>query len=369
MSEVLINFGLSLENIFLPFLFIILPFLSFTIPMSFMFAVFIAFSRLSSDGEYAGLLAAGYSLARALVPVAICGFVLFVVAALMTAYLEPWGRREFVQFYHRKAQTELDNLVRYKLQPGVFVDNFLGYVLYAETISDDRSKLENVMLAPDKSAPAEDAFTLLAPSGSVTGTVEKGDLKLSFNYGIVYATTPTSSGSTVMRFKRAELDILRIFQDQILGADQSKQDYRSFGPKKLSEYILELRHEVGSIRYKNHYRKAWYLFHRRIGLPFATLTLALFAMILGVQDPRGSKNSAWFGVILAIILSYVLVEFFRWLAVEGHLGAPWAAWLPNVLLLTTGLFLVWQKNRLPPSESVLNPRYYPLLRRFYEGRP
>ena len=45
LSEVLVTFGLTLENILLPFLFIMVPFLAFTIPIAYMFAVLLAFSR------------------------------------------------------------------------------------------------------------------------------------------------------------------------------------------------------------------------------------------------------------------------------------------------------------------------------------
>src|SRR6476469_9546709 len=109
LSEVLVTFGLSLENVFLPFLYIILPFIHLTIPMAYLFAVMLTFGRLSADGEYPELLAAGYSLARAAVPVLMLGVILYGVATASALNLEPWGRREMVQFLYRKTQTELDN--------------------------------------------------------------------------------------------------------------------------------------------------------------------------------------------------------------------------------------------------------------------
>ena len=38
-------------------------------------------------------------------------------------------------------------------------------------------------------------------------------------------------------------------------------------------------------------------------------------------------------------------------------SAPVAAWLPNAALLLFGWFLMYQKNRLPPSESPLDPQH------------
>ena len=115
------------------------PFLTFTIPIAFMFAVLIAFSRIASDGEFSAMLASGYSLKRAAKPVLILAGILYIIATYCALNFEPWGRRETVQFYHRKTQTELDNMIKVKIKPGVFVDDFLGYVIYAENISQDSS--------------------------------------------------------------------------------------------------------------------------------------------------------------------------------------------------------------------------------------
>jgi lipopolysaccharide export system permease protein len=94
LTEVLAAFGLSLENIFLPFLYIVLPFMSFNIPIAYLFAVMISFGRLSADGEWAALLASGYSLARAAIPVMIIAGFLYGLGLLCSMHLEAWGRRE-----------------------------------------------------------------------------------------------------------------------------------------------------------------------------------------------------------------------------------------------------------------------------------
>src|SRR5690606_34243750 len=88
LSELLITFGLTLENIFLPFLYLMLPFISQTIPIAYLFAVFLTFGRLSADGEYPALLAAGFSLRRAALPVLLVATTLYGAAALSALHLE-----------------------------------------------------------------------------------------------------------------------------------------------------------------------------------------------------------------------------------------------------------------------------------------
>jgi lipopolysaccharide export system permease protein len=359
LSEVLVTFGLSLENVFLPFLYIILPFISLTIPMAFLFAVVLTFGRLSNDGEYAALLAAGYSLRRASRPVMLTAVVLYFIAAASALNLEAWGRRELVQFLYRKTQSELDNMVKYKMQSGVFLDDFLGYVIYAEKISSDRTKFENVMIAPG-SDNKKDNFTMLAPSGSISGSVETEDLMLSLDYGVAYSVRPGTDKTSILKFTRAEIDLLRVFREQITGGEAAEDDFRSYRPFELVEFIDKLKTDPK--RDEGVFRRASYLLHSRIGSPFAVITFAFFGMVLGVSDPRRGKSAAYIGAIGTIIAGYILMMAFKWLAEAGHLSPVAAAWLPNLLLFSFGLFLVYQKNRLPPSEGTLDPQNLPFLR-------
>lgn len=358
LSDVLVAFGLSFENILLPFLFIMLPFLGFTIPIAFMFAVLLAFSRLSSDGEFTAMLASGYSLRRALMPVMILGAGLYLVAVYSSIYFEPWGRRETVAFYHRKTQTQLDNIIKFKLKSGVFLNDFLGYVLYAERISADRSEFENVMLAPGLNQESQ-KFTLLAPEGYIHGSVESGNLRMSFKNGMIMSKQTGADDMSLVKFKQAEIDLLRIFQEQILGPDSGGDDYRSFGPLDLWSFIQEEKTKNITGEASGDLLKAEFLFFQRLALPFSCITFALFAVVLGIGDERRGKGVGYTGAIFTIIVGYVLLMFFKFLAEKGTLSPAFAAFAPNILLLVSGIFLVYQKNRLPPSESTIDPRYIP----------
>ena len=366
LSELLVTFGLTLENVLLPFLFVLVPFLSFTIPMALMFAVLLSFSRMSADGEFTGMLAAGYSLKKACVPVFLVSLFLYGVTTVCALYIEPWGHREKNAFYKRKAQTQLDNMIKVKMKSGVFLDNFLGYVLYAENISKDRSRLDNVLLAPGPTMKGQN-FSLLAPSASVSGSVESGDLVMSFDYGVIYSTTFDTDEVSVVKFKRAQLDLLRLFQEQIFGSMDGRQDYRSLNPGPLRQYIKEMSQKSDPAS-RNKYLKSNYLFYQRFGTPFAIFFFAFFAVVLGIQDERRGKNHGYLGAILGIIVSYIIVMAFRNRAEAGVISAPLAVWVPNVLLVGFSVFLVYQKNRLPPSESTLDPKYIPLLRYFVKKR-
>lgn len=361
LSEVLITFGLSLENILLPFLFILMPFVAITIPIALLFAILLAFSRMSADGEYAAMLASGYSLRRALVPVMTITMGAYLIATFSAVYFEAWGRRETIQFYHRKTQAELDNMIRYRMKAGVFLDDFLGYVLYAENISPDRTRFDNVLLAPGRENQNQH-FTLLAPSASISGSVDAGDLRMSFDYGLIYTTRPHATDVSVVKFKRAEIDLLRIFRDQVFGSDSVESDYRSYNPRQLWNFLGKIS-ESQEPKDKEAYLKARYLFHQRFSMPFACVFFALFAMVFGINDERRGKNHGFLAASLAVVVGYIVMMSFKFLSEKGHLPAPLGAWLPNLILTSIAGFLLYQKNRLPPSESAFDLRHIPVLRK------
>lgn len=349
LTELLVAFGVSLENIFLPMVYTVLPFIPFNIPIAFLFAVLLAFGRFSADGEYAGLLACGYPLRRAAIPVGILAVILFLTGVIAGSHLEPWGRRELVRFIYDKSKNEVDNMVRFKIQPGVFTDNFLGYTFYAEGISSDRTRLTNVMLSPPSGS--RQSFTILAPSGSITGRADTGDLKMSLEGGQAFSQAADKLNGSLVKFRRAEFDLLRLFREQLVEADVGEEDYRALGPGDLLNYINKI--SVAEPRDEGQVIRARYLFHNRIASPFSVFFFGMFGMVLGIVDPRSQKNRAYAGAISAIIVGYVFMMGFKWLADRAYIDAFWAAWAPHLILFATGAFLLYQKNRLPPSEPVL----------------
>jgi lipopolysaccharide export system permease protein len=349
LSEVLVAFGLTAENVLLPFLYIILPFMTVIIPISLVFAVMMAFARFSADGEYAAFLATGFSLKRAAVPVLAVAFALYLVGTACAMYLEAWGRREFVQFQYRKTQSELDSLIKFKMQEGVFLADFIGYIIYSEKISKDRTKLTNVLVAPGGYAKDGDFF-MIAPQAEITGSVEKGELRMIFHDGSTFSTNSEQKTSTVAKFGSADIDLLRVFQQQIFGDDYAKDDYRSYPPEELIAFVKKQRRID---RKSSLYWKSSFLLYSRVSNPFSAFAFALFGMVLGIQDARRGKGSAYVWTIVAVMLSYVFAMAFKWLGENGHMSTMLAAWVPQVILLMAAIFLVYQRNRLPPGESML----------------
>lgn len=361
-SDFLLAFGLSFENIVLPIVFIVTPFLTFTIPISLLFALMLSFSRLSADGEYTAMLACGMGLKRILSPVAVLTVILLAASVYSGAFLESWGRREYLEFRFKKTQTELDNLIRSKMQSKVFVEDFLGYTFYADEVGPKKENYKNVFISPKNVTAGKGMSAISAPRAVIKGSVEEESLKMTLFNGVSYSSTLKGEKTTVSTFEKLDVDILRLFKQQIFGSDTQGQDFRSFSTAQLYQYLKGLE-QIGEVEGKKYF-KPKYLFHTRISSGFNAIVFAFFGIVLGITDQRRGKGMAYTYAVGTVILSYVFVTSFKGSAETGELNAALAAWFPLVVQMLFGLFLLYQKNRLPPSEAVLAPSNIPLLNRW-----
>lgn len=342
------TFGLSAENILLPFLYIILPFLPVIFSVAYLFAVVTVTARLSVDGEITALQSKGLSLLRfALAPLLI-GVVVSAVSTACAIYFESWGRREFVQFVYRKTHIEIDNVLHTKLQPGVFLHDFLDYVLYAEKISADRTTLSNVLVA--SSRESRNKFVLLARQATMKGSIVGGDLKVRFSDGFIYTLTDDSGDIATSTFKAGELDLLEVFHKEILGNPTAEDDFRSYPPAQLWSYVASLR--AAPQGQEETLAKAEYLWHSRWANSLVVISFALLGVILGLHDPRSVREPIFIKSVATVIFSMSWVSLFRWLAEHSLIDAIWAAWLPQLLLLGFSVFALLQRNRLPATQSL-----------------
>lgn len=354
-------FGFSLENLLLPFLFIIAPFLSLMIPVSYLFGTMIAFMRLSADNEYAVLLSAGMSLRRAMAPVFFLSLAVFVSAIFASTTLEAWGRREFDRFLFRKTKTEIDNMIRLKIQEATFVDNFLGYIFYTEKIGPSRIDYEKVLIAPMRESKESD-FVLTAARANIEGSAKDGVLHMVLHNGVSYSYDEKKNEVSTLQFERAELDLLRAFREKVFGNERVDEDYRSYSIGRLYDFVSKLQKDPA--REKNgEFLRSRYLLHSRLANPFIVFIFALMGVIIGIHDSRKQKNWSYFLAILATMSILVCIVFFRWVAEQGIIIAPIAAWLPFGIFSVISGFLFYQKNRLPISENILSPRNFPFLGR------
>src|SRR3990172_6184330 len=141
--EIAVIYGIGPSFIFW-FLASVTPaFLIYTIPVSFLIAVLVAFTRLSSDSEITAMKASGLSLFTMMRPVVAIALVAYSVTLLFMLYVFPWG--------NLSAKRLIFDTARQKITAGIeektFYDRFKGVVLYVDRVSSKTGEMEGIFVS------------------------------------------------------------------------------------------------------------------------------------------------------------------------------------------------------------------------------
>jgi len=349
--EVLSQFGLNIENVLLPLIFLVVTFLPLTIPLAFLFAIVIVLNQSQQNGELTAIQALGVSPMNLAKPLLVFAVLLFGFGAVTGLYLDPWGQKEFRKFFIKKSQTEIDSLVKVQLRPGIFTDRFINHVFYAGKIDRDNLKFTNLVITPKSQSASP--FVLFASSGQITGSVESGSLKFMLKNPYTYSYSEGYKKLSTSHAKSMELDLLKIFQSEIVGR-QGRLNYTTFFPGELQTYYQE----KNSLLLQEQQKKnpdlkvikklkrssygANYLWHFRLAGSFIVFGFSMLGLrfVLG-ENVRG-RSYLFVKVIGLVLLTYFLIMAMRWLAESGLVDAGVAVWTANILVTLFGLWKIRQ---------------------------
>jgi lipopolysaccharide export system permease protein len=342
LTDLVISRGVPLADVSRMIMYLMPSFLVFTIPMAFLLAVLMAFGRLSADNEITVMKAGGISLMQLMPPVLLCG----LMAALLTLGAStigvPWGNSAFKSLSFNVVKQNVSATIREK----VFWDEIPGIVMYTEHFDEERRALKGVLIhdGRDLNRP----LTIFAANGVLGGAAAQHDIRLVLNNGSIHV----AGNAGEYRLIHFGEYIMTIGRD---GAGPG------LGRNELDMTVAELLHQISNSSTSKALRnKTESELHSRFAFPFASLVFAVVAVPLGMQNHRSGK-SAGFATSIGILLSYYIVQsLLRTLADKGALPPALALWLPNIIFLGLGWYLL----RMASLERAIIPQsVFSLFRR------
>ena len=342
LTDLVISRGVPLADVSRMILYLMPSFLVFTIPMAFLLAVLLAFGRLSADNEITVMKAGGISLMQLMPPVLLCG----VTAAFLTLAAStigvPWGNSAFKRLSFDVLKQNVAATIREK----VFWDDIPGIVLYTEHYDEEQHALKGVVIhdGRDRKRP----LTIFAADGAVGGAAVQQDIRLTLKNGSIHA-----AGT------KDEYRLIH-FGEYIMTVGGGGQG-GGLGRNELDMTVAELHRQIDSPATQHAVRlKTLSELHSRFAFPFASLVFAVLAVPLGIQNRRSGK-SAGFATSIGILLAYYVVQsLLRTLAERGALPPAVALWIPNLIFMGLGWYLL----RLASSERNLRlPKLLQLFQR------
>ncbi len=351
-----LNFVLELEITFVDFVrifsYLFPNMFLYSIPMSAMIGVTIAFSRLSNDTEILAFKASGISVYQILPPVILVTLSLALVTAYFSVKLIPVSDQAIQQFTYQLLKEKIDKGIKEQQ----FTEALGDIVVYVDDVDKKTNEWSNVWVSDMR---GQDNPTItMAERGVMNTELETMVITITLENGSLHR--PDVLNSQIVSFDKYVINIPL----KTPGAGT-----RRFNRGTLTmPQLLDMAKDVGRDTPKG--KKLITEFHKRLVLPFGCLILALIGLPLGLQAGPG-KKAIGIPLGLGVFISYYVAFTVAKMISTGSSSIPIAVvmWTPNFLFLLMTMLLIWRTANelplIPESASALLDKCWNVIKSFF----
>lgn len=326
LTELMINKGVSFWDIAQLFIYATPYFFVLTIPMAVLFSVVLTFMRLSSDNEITALKGAGLSLYQLLPAVATLCLSGFALTLFVSTYLLPRGNTALADHIFKMATSRAEVIIRER----VFVDEFEGLVLYIEKVDDKTMTLNKIFVADERDPKTE--TVILAKKGSLIRDPGRRVLVLRLFDGVIDRLAMDFSQTETINFRTYDL---KVNVHHMVA--QRKAQGRHREELTMTELAAKLKTmKKGTVDYYLYFM----VYHERLSIPFACLSLGLLGVALGIQSRARRTSSGLVLAVSAFLSYYLLYVAAKGLGETGLYPPLLGLWTPNIIFSILTIYLL-----------------------------
>ena len=317
----------------------------YALPMGMLTGILLVFGRMSAQSEIVAMKACGRSIYAMAAPV----FLIAICASLFSVA---------INFYYAPAanhayKTSLKSLIRANplqfIQPGAFIRDFPGYVIYANS-ADDKEFVGFRIWELDKQGHA----TVAIQSERATLTYDdKGDeIVLTLKNGSAERSNrkdPEDLRKNLQPSRFGELLIKLPLNDIIGSMDKGKKRLKrmTFGElmqARQTWHPRPLEKTTPELAYRDKIEVQLQI-QKNFAMAFSIFSMVVLAVPLGI---KASRTETFANLVIALILAmsyYVLTVMISWLEKYPDLRPDILIWLPNWIFLITGGLLIYRSSK------------------------
>jgi lipopolysaccharide export system permease protein len=338
MIELVVNRGGSLSSILMLFLFISPSFLTITIPVAVLLGTLLTFGRLSSDSEIIAFKASGMSLYQLFVPISIFALGTFLLTSFLVFYGLPWGNRGFKATLYQLAQSKAD----IEIKERIFNDAFNNLVVYVDRVPLQGNRMEGILIYDQREKGI--SSTIIAKEGFLINNPESQEIILRLLNGDIQRFEPEAH--TFQKIKFDTYDLKLELAKTFAAVEKKLKD------KELS--IEDIRKKIEEIKRVGGDATSYEVeLHKRYAIPFTCIVFALIGVPLGIQPHRSGRSYGFILSILILLAYYISLTASEVLAVRKIIPAFFASWIPNLLFLGLGIYLLVKTARESPFKPIV----------------
>jgi lipopolysaccharide export system permease protein len=338
MIELVVNRGGSLSSILALFLYISPSFLTITIPVAVLLGTLLTFGRLSSDSEIIAFKASGMSLYQLFVPISLFALGTFLLTSFLVFYGLPWGNRGFKATLYQLAQSKAD----IEIKERIFNDAFNNLVVYVDRVPLQGNRMEGILIYDQREKGI--SSTIIAKEGFLINNPESQEIILRLLNGDIQRFEPEAH--TFQKIKFDTYDLKLELAKTFAAVEKKLKD------KELS--IEDIRKKIEEIKRVGGDATSYEVeLHKRYAIPFTCIVFALIGVPLGIQPHRSGRSYGFILSILILLAYYISLTASEVLAVRKIIPAFFASWIPNLLFLGLGIYLLVKTARESPFKPIV----------------
>jgi len=329
--------GLEIKAIFQMILYSLPMILMIATPIGVMIAVYAGVYRISSDYEIISMRAAGISLSFLLKPVISLSIVVAAFVMVQTFYLSPIGVRNLDQlkFNILKKQTQI-NLESSK------INNFFGQSLIY--VKEKQGKLLKHVFISNWDLSDSD-FYIEAKTGTIEINEKTRTINILLKNGRIHSSNQ-SDEYQIIDFKNFLYDLIPPQKDM----SSFPQRFRNLSGKLGQTHVVLTVHQLlkqiklaKQLKNKDSYFEFTEEFHSRIVNFLSCIAFGLFALPIGLFNPRNPKTGRFIYMISMVIVYFVIFSQLKVLLSDGKIH-PIFLYTPLLLALLFGGFSYFKVN-------------------------
>lgn len=312
---------------------------SYALPLGVMTGTLIVIGRMSSQNEIVAMKSVGVSLYDIALPI----FGLAGISMCASMYINLYYAPDSITKYRMSFRQIVQEKPMSFIVPKTFNDYFKGYVVYVDTLINDKFHDMKVWQF-DKEGHLDTYLT--AKSGTIHYNNDEGVFVLNLYDGnaerFYYCNDNTCDVKVphMMSFQNIAINLPA--KDIVGEQTVAKKKYRHMTLDELLLAKKQLNENMRNLPYEER-RHQKTLINMQISNNIASsvgiLLMALIAVPLGLKSNRADKA---FNVGIAIFLCfsyYFVMVMFSWLGDATRLRPDLMIWIPNIVLASTGVCL------------------------------
>ena len=319
-TDMIVTKGISPITAFKIFLYYAPYFVKYTLPLAMLLAVLLTMGRLIADNEIIAIRTAGISLWKILSIFLIVGLIISLSLYILNNRISPklqYKSRVLIKNIYTKNINAL-------IEPGVFLDNFENFVLYVGDVKGN--KLKNVYIY--QTGGGQNTVTYAKRGEFIS---EKGILKLKLEDGF---------RDNINLKNKKELYRLN-FAVFFMNMPIKKKASSKVSKKPCNMTPYELRSQIKYFRQKGMMPVKLYIEkYSRLSFSFSALVFVVLGFGVSLMVKHREKSINLGLAFLGALLYYILYLLGTTLAKRMIMPPFFAMWLPDVIILGAGLYLI-----------------------------